>query len=69
MGGGQVNAVVDLQPLEERVAKLVKDVGLVRTVWWGVGRRRNGAVELVEVGGLLERKAEAWREVVVLGLA
>ena len=32
LGGGRVNTIVDLQLLEERVAKFVKRVAFVRTV-------------------------------------
>ena len=69
MGGGRVNAVVDLKLFKERVAKFVKGVAFVRTVWRSFGGRRKLAVKLVQLGWFLEWKLEAWRKVVVLSVA
>ena len=69
MGGWRVNAVVDLKLLKERVAEFIKGVSFVRALWRSFGGGRKFAVEFVELGRFLEWKAEAWRKVVVLGVA
>ncbi len=69
MGGWRVNAVVDLKLLKERVAEFIKGISFVRALWRSFGGGRKFAVEFVELGRFLEWKAEAWRKVVVLGVA